>query len=546
MEWCDQFKEDILEILKNKTGNGAVFISISDLKNRALVVKSKEKDYVTSFLSACDKMCKHIARKSIEMKWIKVDWVTEVEVLPYELFKKRWLNTKYNYFRKGVAFEPSYKLAFLEQEINANAFLFRDDKEDKTVIRWDNIHRYIYENTGFKLAINENYIKAVEVFETESVFYDGEKYIPLESKGFFNGQRRFDYQKETLYDAIDNGAQYLANQIQPDGQFKYGVFPCFDKSIRHYNILRHASSTYALIEAYDLVRRTEFQKPIEQALKYLFEKAYFETTLDNGEVAGYIREVKEPYEIKLGANAAALFCLSEYNNVFKKDLYSVEAERLSNGIKSFYQDGKFVHVMDTNAEKVLQAYKIIYYEGEAIFALMKYYEWKQDSKWLDFVEIVFKQFIEDDYYKHGDHWLSYASYYLYKQRPSKELFEFNLKNASQIMSFALERETTYATLLELFMATYRMIALPKVEMKIPEWFDTELFYKVIEKRVAQGMTGYMYPEVAMYFKAPQTILNGFYIRHHHFRIRIDDVEHSLSGYCAYYKAYDALNKTLKN
>lgn len=542
IEWCNQFKNHILEVLKAKEGDGAVFISISDQKNRAVVVKSKEKSYEASFLSAYDKMCKHISRKKIDIKWAKVDWVTHVEVIPYEVFKSQWLNAKYNYFRKGVAFEPTYKLAFLEQEMSGNAFLYRDDKENKMILRWDNIHRYIYENTGFKLAINEKYINTVEVFDTESIFFDGETYVPLVSKGDFNGQRPFDFDKETIYNAIEKGSKYLLNQIEEDGRYRYGVFSCFNKPIQHYNILRHASSTYALIEAYDLVKAPEYKTPIKQAIDYIFKTAYFEKVLENGEIAGFIREEKAPREIKLGANAAVLFCLSEYNKVFEEPQFEKEAQRLANGIRTFYREGKFVHVLDTDAEMVLQAYKIIYYEGEATFALMKLFEWQRDERWLDFVEDVFKQFIKDEYFKYGDHWLSYASYYLYKQRPNEALFEFNLKNATQIMDFALERETTYATLLELFMATYRMILFRDVKEPLPTWFDVSRLHQVIEKRVSQGMTGYMYPEVAMYFKSPQSILNGFYIRHHHFRIRIDDVEHSLSGYCAYNKYY----KPMKN
>ena len=58
--------------------------------------------------------------------------------------------------------------------------------------------------------------------------------------------------------------------------------------------------------------------------------------------------------------------------------------------------------------------------------------------------------------------------------------------------------------------------------------------KVTEKRAIHELrTGVMWPEYAIYFARPETIVNGFYARHDRTRMRIDDAEHFLSGLINY-------------
>lgn len=85
------------------------------------------------------------------------------------------------------------------------------------------------------------------------------------------------------------------------------------------------------------------------------------------------------------------------------------------------------------------------------------------------------------------------------------------------------------------MAAYKMINKIKELQKseLLKYIDEAFLIETIDHRAEYQRVGFFYPELAMYMKKPDLIVDGFFIRHHSFRVRIDDVEHYLSGYCQY-------------
>ena len=103
------------------------------------------------------------------------------------------------------------------------------------------------------------------------------------------------------------------------------------------------------------------------------------------------------------------------------------------------------------------------------------------------------------------------------------------------LDYIKNRETTFPTFLEMLMATYRLVQKAKDTGRdelVNNLIDEQYLIDVINVRADYQRVGFFYPEIAMYLK-PSRILGSFFIKHHGYRVRIDDIEHYLSGYVQY-------------
>ena len=480
----------------------------------------------------------------VERSWIRVECAINVTAITWAELNARFKRHKRNYFRRGIAFDAALHIAITEQELNANAILYGGNAINHASFNAGNFsvyarRRFTGLNTADLIATLEPETP-VFLFDTKGVFCaeDGVPH-PLNPGPTETGWRTLAALEPGMVKAsIISAASYLSTQVQDSGQFVYGYFPCFDRAIKNYNTLRHASTTYSMIEAWALTGDEALKSAIDRSLAYLTQELIKSYALPDGSVAAYLLDTGD--EIKLGGNAVCLLALVKYSEVTGTRHYLPVLEALANGM-AWMQDattGAFVHVLHGRDLTVKEAFRIIYYDGEAAFGLIRLYGLTGDERWLTVVEKAFDYFIEKQHWREHDHWLSYCVNELTRYRPDEKYFRFGLNNVAGYLGFVQQRITTFPTLLELMMAAQQMLERIAQQAQLRHLLteiDLHAFYRALHHRARYLFNGYFWPETAMYFANPARIAGSFFIRHHAFRVRIDDVEHYLSGLIAYHR-----------
>ena len=513
-----------------------IFLSLGKPNVKAQVKLLKNARYTKRDIL---KHCQNFKKKSGQLpEWVKLDVVTHTETVPFDTVKKQLIETRRNYIDFGIAFDSYWNMTFLPEEINANAFVRPDKKTKKMFLSEDNINNYLRKYTTHKNGYSHQFFKNKKVikFWTKGYILDNDEIYELYESGYKKGLRKVDDLYQEVDDLIVSSVDYLQGMLYDNGRYNYGYFPHFDKEIGFYNILRHSSSTYALIEGLTYLRRD--LKPIEKAIDYIIDNYVYE----DGNKGYVFDDTKDINEIKLGQNASFIFAICEYLKVHPNEKYLKVAQRVAKGIISMINKDTYetTHVLNYPDLTVKEKFRIVYYDGEACLALLRLYQQDHNEIWLYTVKKLMNYFIENRYWQYHDHWLGYCTNELVQIDPKEKYFKFGIKNVNTHLDYIEQRETTFPTFLEMLMATYKLIQKAKAtgfEHIVHHLIDEQRLIDVIYTRAEYQRVGFFYPEVAMYFKNPSRILGSFFIKHHGYRVRIDDIEHYVSGYVQFQKAF---------
>lgn len=515
-----------------------LFFASSSGAERAHVATATGADFASAWARGAAQLARHWRDKSGLPRWLRVEVACSIRETTWGRICQQLAATKRNYWRHCIAFDAGLEIAFIAQEFAGSALLY-DSRFAVATPNPVNLKVYAQRRFGRALCWPADPAQPMWLFDTRAVFADESGVHEIEHQGRHRGYRRVpDWGADRVFEVIQRSTAYLARQVRGDGCYDYGCFPCFDRPIPTYNALRHASSTYALLEGWELTSEAAHKAAIDAALEHLCGRLIRDVVLPDGRDAAFLVDVGD--EIKLGGNAVCLLALAKHAELTGERRHLPLMERLALGIVHMQDraDGSFVHVLHYPGLGLKQRNRIIYYDGEAAFGLMRLYGLTGDERWLAAVERAFVHFIAAEHWRAHDHWLGYCVNELTRHRPDPRYYRFGLDNVRDHLDFVLGRITTFPTLLELMMASQRMLDRLQADpahSALLEGFDLDRFQQALEHRARYLLSGFFWPEVAMFFRNPARIVDGFFIRHHGFRVRIDDVEHYLSGYVAYWK-----------
>jgi len=512
-----------------------LFISASDGKQRALVAHAVAGGFDDAWRLASTALLARMEQDGMAGRWLRVDWVEKTQAISTAELHARLTQTPRGQFRRGICFGSGFQHPLLEQELNANAIL-QDSLSQyaHAVLNQENLDVYATERFGRQIDRSE---ETILLLETRGVFLDDEEQHLLVPEGPGAGRRHVEHLTEATIDTLIEGAsRYLTRQVDGDGRFIYGYYPCFDRQIPTYNMVRHAGTIYAMVEAWEKTREPALKAAIDRALKFLIRDrvAVMEDDEDGHEFAMLVDAGRE---IKLGGNAVLVLALTEYARVFDAPYVLPMASRLARGIERM-QDaatGRFIHVLNFPDLSVKEESRIVYYDGEAAFALTRLYGATKDDRWLGMAERAASHFTAAEYWRFRDHWIAYFTNELTLYRKREEYFLLGIRNLQAYLDTDFGSRTMRPTFLELMTAAWAMAG--RVEggeaVDLPDGMDMRAFHHALDVCADRMLDSYFWPEVAMYFRNPDQILGSFFARGDSFRVRIDDVQHSISGLVAY-------------
>lgn len=484
-----------------------VFLSISDLKTPAITVRGSGIGLRQAVLSALDQAQNRLP-SSKTPRVVKVDFVDSVrKIAPLPLDH----------------INPDTKGLF--------GVIPKDPSE----------HAMIPADVLSKPATVNPHSDITYLFNVFSFYDDGQHLEKL-----FRGHRLANtLSPSVIEEHLQYATNYLKQSVHPDGQFDYLYNADQNGFENDYNILRHAGTTYAMLQLYQHHKDQELLNDAKCALDYLAK-----SIMPCGNPSTHSQCLIENGSIKIGGNGLAILAFAKYAEVTKESKYNMLMTQLGNWILSMQEPtGEFkIQTISYPFEQPMQQ-TCDFYPGEALLALNRLNQIVPDKKWLDAAEKG-AQFLITVRDKNKtldelqpDHWLLYTLNELYRARKNPMYLEHAFKIADAMIAKQIRKPHYpdwyggYYTPPRSTPTATRTEALCSAFLLARDFSDTErrkTLLNAIHYNVHFQLQTQLMPELAMHYPNPHRALGGFRSALTTNDVRIDYVQHNVSGILTYF------------
>lgn len=239
----------------------------------------------------------------------------------------------------------------------------------------------------------------------------------------------------SLKDAALAAGRYLARAVHRDGTYRYEVNAIGNEELEGYNWPRHAGATWYLAESTNYSREPPMIDAVRRAAQRLNQQI-----VDCGEH----RCVAEGERADLGSSALGLLALVELveGGLMPELMPSVQA--LAAFLRSQQrEDGEFKHFYDREKRAPIDE-QVLYYTGEASFALARAERLTRDPKDLDAASRALAQLVSQPpwylawhYYWGAEHWTCHALGELWDRAPNDDALRFCLAWQESVRTMAV-------------------------------------------------------------------------------------------------------------
>jgi hypothetical protein len=479
-----------------------------------------------------------LAEQGLTPVWAKLDFVTSVVENPALV-----LADPFTYERSlfGLAFEETSGIALLPEVLVAETII-----DSSTQFRADALSGYL-EQTGLPTSYANGLASLQSIpafhFTTSSYFYENGGLLTL-----YRGHRVFPvYTNIDLENSLRGGGRYLTAAVGEDGRFLYSYLPKTDSVSADYNILRHAGTTYAMLDLYTHTEKEELLAAASRAIRFMMAQVRL-CPVGSGFESCLIEEERA----KLGGNGLAVLALTYYMRATGDQALLEDAQSLARWMVSLQaESGEFTtHIMEYATGRDTGSVSE-YYPGEAIYALANLYLLDGNEEWLRAAQDGARWLANDRIAGKApgdvthDHWLLLGLDVIQHISPDPVYYEASLTIADAIIRtqnsdpefpdwygsfYKPPRSTPAATRTEGLMAAYRVAR----DYGTPE--EADRIVQAAKNSISFQLGTQFYPEKAMYLPNPQRVLGGFHRDLTNFEIRNDYVQHNISGILALLRA----------